>query len=247
MKKLFLFVLISLFVLPSVAHAESREVQITDTMHRNFDGTFRNDDLAKEIAIGGRLWSLIFSTDLTPRIWVIDAALVEDITAMTAPYELRDGTKIDASIDAVAYLAQLKKVATNAQVVALPYGNPDPQLARELASSELNYYYKTAQTRLATALGRPVRSEPLAAWSKGRTYFSEELRNRYATNRKAITALSTVADVANSTVAQIWPVAGLNTSPVLSDFSLTTAPLIQCEILFISQQYFRFMALSNLL
>ena len=53
MKKLILFALISLFVLPPAAHAESREVQITDTMHRNFDGTFRNDDLAKEIAVGG--------------------------------------------------------------------------------------------------------------------------------------------------------------------------------------------------
>jgi hypothetical protein len=214
MKKLFLFALIGLFILPPAAHAESREVQITDTMHRNFDGTFRNDDLAREIAVGGRLWSLIFSTDLTPRIWVIDAALIEDITAMTEPYELRDGTKFDASTDAVAYLAQLKKVATNAQVVALPYGNPDPQLARELASSELNYYYKTAQTRLATALGRPVRSEPLAAWSKGRTYFSEELRNRYATNRKAITALSTVVDPAE--LADIRAQLGRLMSPLLN-------------------------------
>ena len=62
MKKLLLFFLVALFVMPAPAHAESREVQITDTMHRNFDGTFRNDDLAKEIAAGGRLWSLIFST-----------------------------------------------------------------------------------------------------------------------------------------------------------------------------------------
>jgi hypothetical protein len=214
MKKLILFVLIGLFVLPSAAHAESREVQITDTMHRNFDGVFRDDDLAKEIAVGGKLWSLIFSIDSTPRIWVIDAALIEDITAMTEPYELRDGTKIDASIDAVAYLAQLKKVTRNAQVVALPYGNPDPELARELAASELNYYYKTAQTRLASALGRPVRSEPLAAWSKGRTYFSEELRNRYATNRKVITALSTVVDPAE--LADIRAQLGRVMSPLLS-------------------------------
>ena len=214
MKKIILFALIGLFLLPPAAHAESREVQITDTMHRTFDGTFRNDDLAKEIAVGGRLWSLIFSLDSTPRIWVIDAALIEEISAMTEPYELRDGTKIDASVDAAAYLAQLKKVVRNAQVVALPYGNPDPQLARELASSELNYYYKTAQTRLATALGRPVRSEPLAAWSKGRTNFSEELRNRYATNRKTITALSTVVDPAE--LADIRAQLGRVLSPLLS-------------------------------
>ena len=96
MKKLILFALIGVFLLPPAAHAESREVQITDTMHRTFDGTFRNDDLAKEIAVGGRLWSLIFSIDSTPRIWVIDAALIEEITAMTEPYELRDGTKLEA-------------------------------------------------------------------------------------------------------------------------------------------------------
>ena len=219
MKKIFLFALIGLFILPAPAQAESREVQITDTMHRQFDGKFRNDDLAKEIAVGGRLWSLIFSTDLTPRIWVIDAALIEDISAMTQPYELRDGTKLDASIEAVAYLAQLKRVTKNAQVVALPYGNPDPVLARELASGELNYYYKTAQTRLATALARPVRSEPLSAWSKGRTYFSKELRSQYSTNRKAITALSTVVDPAE--LADIRAQLGRLMSPSLSQTDRT--------------------------
>ena len=214
MKKIILFALITFFVMPAPAQAESREVQITDTMHRNFDGTFRNDELVKEIAVGGRLWSLIFSKDITPRIWVIDAALVEDITAMTQPYELRDGKKLDASIEAVAYLSQLKRVTRNAQVVALPYGNPDPQLARELAPSELNYYYKTAQTRLATALGRPVRSEPLSAWSKGHTYFSESLRDQYANNRKAVTALATVVDPAE--LADIRAQLGRLMSPSLS-------------------------------
>ena len=214
MKKIILFALITFFVMPAPAQAESREVQITDTMHRNFDGTFRNDELVKEIAVGGRLWSLIFSKDITPRIWVIDAALVEDITAMTQPYELRDGKKLDASIEAVAYLSQLKRVTRNAQVVALPYGNPDPQLARELAPSELNYYYKTAQTRLATALGRPVRSEPLSAWSKGHTYFSESLRDQYANNRKSVTALATVVDPAE--LADIRAQLGRLMSPSLS-------------------------------
>jgi hypothetical protein len=214
MKKIILFALIALFVMPAPAQAESREVQITDTMHRNFDGTFRNDELAKEIAVGGRLWSLIFSKDITPRIWVIDAALIEDISAMTQPYELRNGKKLDASIEAVAYLAQLKKVTMNAQVVALPYGNPDPELARELAPSELNYYYKTAQTRLATALSRPVRSEPLSPWSKGHTYFSKSLRDQYSNNRKAIGALSTVVDPAE--LADIRAQLGRLLSPSLS-------------------------------
>jgi hypothetical protein len=214
MKKIILFALMALFVMPAPAQAESREVQITDTMHRNFDGTFRNDELAKEIAVGGRLWSLVFSKDITPRIWVIDAALIEDISAMTQPYELRNGKKLDASIEAVAYLAQLKKVTMNAQVVALPYGNPDPELARELAPSELNYYYKTAQTRLATALSRPVRSEPLSPWSKGHTYFSESLRDQYSNNRKAIGALSTVVDPAE--LADIRAQLGRLLSPSLS-------------------------------
>ncbi|MEI7476555.1 MAG: DUF6049 family protein [Actinomycetes bacterium] len=219
MKKIFLFALIGFFILPGPAQAESREVQITSTVHRNFDGTFRNDELAQEIAVGGRLWSLIFSSDITPRIWVIDAALIEEITAMTTPYELRDGKKLDSSIEAVAYLSQLKKVTRNAQVVALPYGNPDPELARELAPSELNYYYKTAQTRLATALGRPVRSEPLTPWSKGRTYFSESLRDQYSKNRKAIAALSTVVDEAE--LADIRAQLGRLMSPSLTQTDRT--------------------------
>lgn len=219
MRKIFLFALISLFIFPAPAHAESREVQITGTMHRNFDGTFRNDDLAKEIAVGGRLWSLVFSSDLTPRIWVIDVALIEDIAAMTEPYELRDGTELDASIEAVAFLTQLKGVTRNAQVIALPYGNPDPKLARALAPSELNYYYKTAQTRLATALSRPVRSEPLENWSKGRAYFPKNLREQYATNRKAINALSTVVDPAE--LADIRARLGRLLSPSLSQTDRT--------------------------
>ena len=219
MKKILLFALIGFFILPGPAQAESREVQITSTVHRNFDGTFRNDELAQEIAVGGRLWSLIFSSDITPRIWVIDASLIEEITAMTVPYELRDGKKLDSSIEAVAYLSQLKKVTRNAQVVALPYGNPDPELARELAPSELNYYYKIAQTRLATALGRPVRSEPLTAWSKGRTYFSESLRDQYSKNRKAIAALSTVVDEAE--LADIRAQLGRLMSPSLTQTDRT--------------------------
>ena len=77
MKKIILFLLVAFFVVPAPAQAETREVQITDTVHRNFDGTFRNDELVKEIAAGGRLWALVFSTDPQPRIWVIDAALIE--------------------------------------------------------------------------------------------------------------------------------------------------------------------------
>jgi len=213
MKKIILFFLIGFFIFPAHAQAESLEVQITDTVHRNFDGTFRDDELVKEIAVGGRLWNLIFLTDSTPRIWVIDAALIEDITAMTEPYELRNGTKFDTSVEAVAYLSQLKKVTRNAQVVALPFGNPDPELARELAPSELNYYYKTAQTRLATALERPVRIEPLSAWSKGRTNFSESLREQYAKNRKSISALSAVVDPAE--LADVRAQLGRLMSPLL--------------------------------
>jgi hypothetical protein len=85
---------------------------------------------------------------------------------------------------------------------------------REFAPSELNYYYKTAQTRLATALARPVRSEPLASWSKGQTYFSKELREQYTKNRKAITALSTVVDP--SELADIRAQLGRLMSPSLT-------------------------------
>ena len=214
MKKIILFLLIGIFILPAPAQAQSLEVQITDTVHRNFDGTFRTNDLAKEIAIGGRLWNLIFLTDSTPRIWVIDTALVEEIVAMTEPYELRDGTEFEPSADAIAFISQLKNVARNAQVVALPFGNPDPKLARLLAPNELKYYYKAAQDRLATILGREVRSEPLAAWSKGRTVFPQNLRDQYSDNRKTLSALATVVDPAE--LADIRAQLGRLLSPSLS-------------------------------
>ena len=53
------------------------------------------------------------------------------------------------------------------------------------------------------------------------------------------TAASIVALVAKFTLALIWPVAGLYTSPVRSDFSVESWLFIQCEIVSISQPYLK--------
>ena len=63
MRKL-LSVLLTLFFLTAplpFASAESVIVRITSTLHQNFTGEFRNDDLAQELTPSGRLGQLVFA------------------------------------------------------------------------------------------------------------------------------------------------------------------------------------------
>jgi hypothetical protein len=58
---------------------------------------------------------------------------------------------------------------------------------------------------------------------------------RHETNASvaAVTALSTVATFASATFAETCPVAGLKTSLVRSVFPVSSAPFIQCVMVFV--------------
>jgi hypothetical protein len=134
----------------------------------------------------------------TPRsnnkTWVIDAALIDEVIAMTGDYTLAtDATPAGKEI-AAAWLKQLRQITYGQQVVALAYGNPDVSLARRLAPSELKNYYAYGKTQLEAALGRTVRSEPDGGWSTGKSGLSYPLRKAYGDNRKALTRLSKVVN-----------------------------------------------------
>jgi hypothetical protein len=195
MKKLLLLCVGLLIVLPlSPAQAEDSIVRITSAAHQNFTGEFRDDDLAQELTPSGVLGQLIFTPPVKNRVWVIDAALVDEVIAMTDGYELAtEGVTAGKDI-ANAWLTQLRKITNNQQVVALPYGNPDVSLARRLAPSELKNYYAYGKLQLELALGRTVRSEPNGGWSIGKSGLSNPLRQSYTENRKALTKLSKVVD-----------------------------------------------------
>ncbi len=90
---------------------------------------FQNDELAKELAPGGRLSQLLSlgkSLDVT---WVIDPDLLASVDAMTGSYSIKgDGDTVTAGkSQAIAkqWLADLEKAVQNKEVVALPFADPD--------------------------------------------------------------------------------------------------------------------------
>jgi hypothetical protein len=195
MKKLIAFLVMLLVLLPlSPATAAGSVVRITSMAHQTFSGEFRNDDLAQELTPSGALGQLVYTPRSNNKTWVIDAALIDEVIAMTGDYTLAtDATPAGKDI-AVAWLKQLRQITYGQQVVALAYGNPDVSLARRLAPSELKNYYAFGKSQLELALGRTVRSEPDGGWSTGKSGLSFPLRKAYGDNRKALTKLSRVVN-----------------------------------------------------
>ncbi len=195
MKKFVPLLVMLLVVLPlSPAQSADSIVRITSMAHQTFTGEFRNDDLAQELTPSGALGQLVYTPRSNNKTWVIDAALVDEVIAMTGDYTLAtDATPAGKDI-AAAWLKQLRQITYGQQVVALAYGNPDVSLARRLAPSELKNYYAFGKSQLELALGRTVRSEPDGGWSKGKSGLSFPLRKAYGDNRKALTKLSRVVN-----------------------------------------------------
>ena len=193
MKKLIPLLIMFLMVLPlSPAQAANSIVRITSMAHQTFTGEFRNDDLVQELTPSGALGVLIYTPRVNNKTWVIDAALVDEVIAMTGDYKLaNDAAPVGKQI-ATAWLKQLRNITAGQQVVALAYGNPDISLAKRLAPSELKNYYAFGKSQLEIALDRQVRSEPNGGWSTGKSGLNNTLRKAYSDNRKALTKLSRV-------------------------------------------------------
>ena len=195
MKKLIALLIMVLVLLPlSPAKAAGSIVRITSVAHQTFTGEFRNDDLAQELTPSGALGQLVYTPRSNDKTWVIDAALIDEVIAMTGDYTLATDATPGGKEIATAWLKQLRQITYGQQVVALAYGNPDVSLAKRLAPSELRNYYAFGKSQLELALGRTVRSEPNGGWSTGKSGLSYPLRKAYGDNRKALTRLSKVVN-----------------------------------------------------
>jgi len=195
MKKLVVLLVMLLLLLPlSPAKAAGSIVRITSMAHQTFTGEFRNDDLAQELTPSGALGQLVYTPRSNNKTWVIDAALIDEVIAMTGDYTLATDAAPAGKEIAAAWLKQLRQITYGQQVVALAYGNPDVSLARRLVPSELKNYYAFGKSQLELALGRTVRSEPDGGWSTGKSGLSFPLRKAYGDNRKALTKLSRVVN-----------------------------------------------------
>jgi len=196
MRKITAFALALFFIsspLPPAA-ADALVVRVTSTLHQNFTGEFRNDNLAQELTPSGKLGQLVFVPLDKSLTWVIDPALIDEVTAMSGGYRLASDAQAIGKEIATAWLAQLKGVTAANEVVALAYGNPDVAMAKRLAPSELKMYYAYGKIQLEIALGRVVRSEPNGGWSTGTSKLSAVLRKNYGEERKALTRLSKVVN-----------------------------------------------------
>ena len=195
MKKFFiaLLSLASLLISLTVASADTPVIRIVDKPHLNFDGTWRNNDLVTLLAPDGRLGKLVFSPAVGNRTWVIDAALVDEVVAMSGGYKFAKEEQKLGAIIATNWLNRLRMVTRANQVVALPYGNADSALLKSIAPSELTFYSNYANQRLAIVLGRPVTSQN--GWGKGRSSLNYIFRKSYLENRRELVGLSRVMSV----------------------------------------------------
>lgn len=89
---------------------------------------FQNDDLADEIAPGGRLGQMLnLGKDLNIT-WVIDPDLLASVDAMTRSYRVKSGTDTVAGRNqaiAKRWLGELEEAVQGEEVVTLPFADPD--------------------------------------------------------------------------------------------------------------------------
>ncbi|MFG3507302.1 DUF6049 family protein [Streptomyces sp. NPDC047821] len=89
---------------------------------------FEDDDLAAELAPGGRLERLVSLGAELPVTWVVDPDLLATVDAMTRNYQVKEGTeRVPGKNQAIAkqWLNALDKAVQGHKVIALPYADPD--------------------------------------------------------------------------------------------------------------------------
>ncbi|MEV0370255.1 DUF6049 family protein [Streptomyces sp. NPDC050636] len=88
---------------------------------------FRNDDLAAEIAPGGRLQKMVALGKNLPVTFVIDPDLLATVDAMTKAYKVNgpDGPTGTNQAIAKQWLNDLEEAVKTHEVIALPFADPD--------------------------------------------------------------------------------------------------------------------------
>ncbi|MFI8290364.1 hypothetical protein EAO71_19010 [Streptomyces sp. ms191] len=89
---------------------------------------FESDELAGELAPGGRLEQMVALGKDLPITWVIDPDLLATVDAMTKNYRVKSGAgNVPGRNQAVAkqWLDSLEKAVAGDKIVALPFADPD--------------------------------------------------------------------------------------------------------------------------
>ena len=176
------------------ASADNSVINLVSKPHQLFDGTFRNDDLAKDLSPFGSLGKAVEQKRTKARTWIIDAALLDEVADMANGYVLENEAAPTGELIAKEWMARILLATSGDQIIVLPYGNPDIELAKKLAPSELRFYSEYAYQRVAFHLNRRISEESSGNWSKGDSALSTSLRKKYTQNRRVLTTLSSVVN-----------------------------------------------------
>ncbi len=143
------------FIAIPVAQAQTT-VLLTEPTHRQINGQFVDDNLATELGVNGRLGQIVFNPPTGNIQWLIDPALIDEVTDMSNGYVLTDNKSGVGQLFAQAWLAQLKRNIGYASVTALVYGNPSGYWVGQLSAHNKSYLLTISQTKLESLLERPV-------------------------------------------------------------------------------------------
>ena len=201
----------AIFISLPIATADTPVVRVVDIPHRNFDGTFRDNDLATTLTPDGRLGKALFAANTTAT-WVIDAYLIDEVQDMADGYTFNGKADPVGSSIAKIWLQQLRIATIGNPIVALPYGNPDPSLARKLAPSEVNFYAQVGADKLQAFFNRPVISQN--GWGSGKSHLDSQYQEFYRHERTLLLGLTKVMNV--DEVRNLRERLGLVLNPLLS-------------------------------
>ena len=151
----------------SLANAEANSsVLLTEPTHRQINGQFIDDDLAASLSVDGRLGQLVFNPPPGNQSWVIDPALIEEVTVMSNGYTLTSGAVGTGQLFAQSWLTQLQRVTKSKKVVAMAYGNPNLEWVKTLLPHEVNYLLTISGNRLTSLLRREVKEATSYQYSR---------------------------------------------------------------------------------
>jgi hypothetical protein len=193
------------------AIADTPVIRVVDIPHRNFDGTFRDNELATTLTPDGRLGKALYSSQKSAT-WVIDAYLIDEVKDMADGYTFEGkADPVGASI-AKLWLQQLQIATSGNPIVALPYGNPDAALARKLAPSEIKFYSQLGADKLEAFFARPVISQN--GWGSGKSHLEGQYQEFYRHERTLLLGLSKV--ISTPEITDLREKLGLVLNPLLS-------------------------------
>ena len=199
--------------------------------------TLTSNDLAGALSQGGRLSALLDAGASHPGArltWVIDPALLSDVSTMTSRYlvggqpSCTGGAKEPASTAAASWLAALRKVTPDQPTMLTPYANVDiTALVRQGLTRDLTTAYRTGEA-VATSVLHGTFGHDIA-WPPGGTADLSALTNLAAHQHVSTVVLnsSEMPPVDAGTVFRpddaiaSLRVAGLPMNVLLSDNTLT--------------------------